>query len=132
MSAIQIVSQYYAAFNAQNWPAMLALLSDDVRHDVNQGESRYGLDRYKEFLAHMDECYSEQVKHLVLMADDTGTRVAAEFVISGIYKKGEAGLPPAHGQVYELPVGAFLEVKNGTITRVTTYYNLPLWIKLVS
>jgi hypothetical protein len=31
-----------------------------------------------------------------------------------------------------LPAGAFLEVHNGKITRVTTYYNLPLWIKLVS
>jgi steroid delta-isomerase-like uncharacterized protein len=53
-------------------------------------------------------------------------------VVNGIYKKGEEGLPEAHGQTYVLPAGAFLEVKDGKITRVTTYYNLTLWIELVS
>jgi steroid delta-isomerase-like uncharacterized protein len=55
-----------------------------------------------------------------------------EFTVNGIYKKGEEGLPAAHGQSYVLPAAAFLEVKDGKIARVTTYYNLPLWISLVS
>ena len=61
-----------------------------------------------------------------------GDGYAAEFVVHGIYKKGEPGLPPAHGQSYILPAGAFLEVQQGKITRVTTYYNLPLWIQMVA
>ena len=52
--------------------------------------------------------------------------------VNGIYKKGEEGLPAAHGQKYVLPAAAFLEFRDGKITRVTTYYNLTLWIKLVS
>ncbi|HQD13781.1 MAG TPA: hypothetical protein PLW43_12595, partial [Chitinophagales bacterium] len=60
------------------------------------------------------------------------TRIAAEFVVNGIYKQGEEGLPPAHGQSYILPAAAFLEVKNEKITRVTTYYNLQHWMALVA
>ena len=52
--------------------------------------------------------------------------------MNGIYKQGEEGLPPAHGQSYILPAAAFLEVKNEKITRVTTYYNLQHWMALVA
>jgi steroid delta-isomerase-like uncharacterized protein len=131
MTALDIVRQYYAAFNARHWAGMLDLLAPDVRHEPNQGVVRVGKEKYAQFLQHMDDAYDEQLHDLVLMTDESGHRVAAEFVIRGVYKKGEAGLPPAHGQRYELPVGAFLEVKEGRITRVTTYYNLDLWIKLV-
>ena len=132
MSSLEIVTQYYAAFNAKNWAGMLALLDPHVIHEVNQGETRVGLDKYEQFLGQMDESYEETLADLVLMSDATGTRIAAEFVVHGIYKKGEPGLPPAHGQSYILPAGAFLEVQQGKITRVTTYYNLPRWIQMVA
>ncbi|MEM6679931.1 MAG: isopropylmalate/homocitrate/citramalate synthase, partial [Pseudomonadota bacterium] len=35
-------------------------------------------------------------------------------------------------QTYRLPAGAFLEVRDGLIARVTTYYNLKEWIRQVS
>lgn len=35
--AIELVLDYYAAFNRGDREAMLALLSDDVVHDINQG-----------------------------------------------------------------------------------------------
>lgn len=132
MTALEIVEHYYEAFNNRNWAGMLALLDPQIRHEVNQGETRIGLEKYESFLKHMDESYEETLKDIVLMSDAGGTRIGAEFVVHGIYKKGEEGLPPAHGQSYILPAGAFLEVHNGKITRVTTYYNLPRWIELVS
>ncbi len=110
---------------------MLSLLDPEIRHEVNQGEVRIGTGLYAEFLQHMDEAYEETLKEMVFMTDESGERMAVEFVVHGIYKQGEEGLPPAHGQTYVLPAGAFLEVKDGKIRRVTTYYNLPLWIKLV-
>jgi steroid delta-isomerase-like uncharacterized protein len=131
MTGLKIVQQYYAAFNAGNWAGMLALLDPEIKHEVNQGETRVGLDLYAAFLQQMETAYQETLTDMVLMSDVSGTRIAAEFVVNGIYKKGEEGLPPAHGQPYILPAGAFLVVNNGKITRVTTYYNLPLWIKLV-
>lgn len=132
MQPLEIVNQYYASFNQKNWAGMIALVDPEIRHEVNQGEVRIGQELYTQFLQQMDESYEETLEDLVLMSNDTGERIAAEFIVHGIYKKGDEGMPPAHGQSYVLAAGAFLEVKNGKICRVTTYYNLPLWLKLVS
>lgn len=132
MTNAEIVQAYYAAFNARNWEGMFALLDPQIRHDVNQGPTRTGIEKYREFMGMMDEAYSETLTDMVIMSDTSGERFSAEFTVNGIYKKSDEGLPPAHGQSYILPAGAFLEVKNGKITRVTTYYNLQRWIELVS
>lgn len=132
MQSLELVKQYYACFNQKDWAGMIALVDPEIRHEVNQGDVRIGQELYTEFLRQMDESYEETLHDLVFMSNDTGERIAAEFVVHGIYKKGDEGMPPAHGQSYVLPAGAFLEVKNGKISRVTTYYNLPLWLKLVS
>ncbi len=132
MTALDTVQQYYQHFNQQNWDGMLSLLSENIRHEVNQGDPRLGLELYREFLQHMDECYEERLTDMVFFSEAEGKRVACEFTVNGIYKKTDGDLIPAKGQRYVLPAGAFLEVADGKITRVTTYYNLPLWIKLVS
>lgn len=132
MTALEIVQQYYTYFNQQNWEGMLSLVAEDIRHEANQGDVRIGIEKFTEFLQHMDSSYEETLTDMVFLSEPSNTRVAAEFIVNGIYKQGEEGLPEAHGQAYVLPAGAFLEVKEGKISRVTTYYNLPLWIKLVS
>jgi steroid delta-isomerase-like uncharacterized protein len=132
MIALKIAQQYYQCFNAQNWEGMLALLSDNIRHEVNQGDPRIGLDLYREFLKHMDECYEELLTDMVFFTEPSSQRIACEFTVNGLYKKTDGDFVPAKGQRYVLPAGAFLEISEGKITRVTTYYNLPLWIKLVS
>lgn len=132
MSALKIAQQYYDCFNKQNWEGMLALLHTDIRHEPNQGDVRMGLEKFKDFLKMMDESYEETLSDMVFLTENSETRVACEFTVNGIYKKGEEGLPEAKGQKYVLPAAAFLEVKDGKISRITTYYNLPLWIKLVS
>ncbi len=129
---LELVTRYYGFFNAGDRHGMLSCLSDDIIHDVNQGERRVGKDLFAAFSSHMDECYSERLTDIVIMASEDGQRAAAEFVVNGVYKKGDATLPPAHGQTYILPAGAFIEVADGKITRVTTYYNLEDWIKQVS
>lgn len=132
MKALETVKNYYDAFNSRNWNEMIALVDDEIRHEPNQGTPRIGKSKFTEFMKHMDDCYSEELKDIVLFSSETEGRIAAEFVVHGTYKKGEEGLPEAKGQKYVLPASAFLEVKNGKITRVTTYYNLELWIRLVS
>jgi len=132
MTALDIVKQYYAYFNQKNWEGMLSLLDSQVRHEPNQGNVRIGNEKFTEFMQTMDESYEETLTDLVFFSSSDDTRVAAEFMVNGVYKQAEEGMPPAYGQTYILPAGAFLEVKEGKITRVTTYYNLPLWIKLVS
>ncbi|UQN07463.1 ketosteroid isomerase-related protein [Deinococcus sp. QL22] len=134
-TALSLVQQYYAAFNAADPAGMLALLSEDVRHDINEGETQIGCDTFRAFLAKMDAHYREQAADLVVMASADGTRAAAEFIIHGEYLKTDAGLPQAAGQRYMLPVGAFFEVRDSghgpRISRVTNYYNLADWTRQV-
>ena len=125
-----IVTAYYAAFNAGDTDAMLALVADDVRHDVNQGEPRHGKALFAEFNAHMTRCYRERLTDLLIFAE--GARAAAEFIVGGTYLATDEGLPEATGQTYRLPAGAFLSVnEDGLIDRITTYYNLSDWLKQV-
>ena len=79
----------------------------------------------------MEECYSEQLKDIVILAEPAGARAAAEFTVHGVYKATDAGLPEATGQTYVLPAGAFFDVRDGLIARVSNYYNLPEWMRQV-
>ena len=132
MSTVHLIERYYAAFNCQDWEGMLALLTDGVVHDINQGEREEGKDTFRRFLGRMDRCYSEQVCDLVVMASEDGRRAAAEFVIEGTYKATDGDFLAATGQRYTLPVGAFFDVVDGRISRVTNYYNLNDWLAQVS
>jgi steroid delta-isomerase-like uncharacterized protein len=126
-----LIQSYYDAFNRRDYPAMLALLAPYVLHDINQGARELGKPRFEAFLARMDQAYSEQVEQLVIMSDAGGKRCAAEFIVRGKYLRADHGFPPAHGQTYLLPAGAFFEVDGGLIKRVTTYYNLQDWLNQV-
>ncbi len=132
MTDLQTVKAYYDAFNSRNWDEMLSLVDEHITHEPNQGKPRIGKALFREFMQHMDTSYAETLKDIVLFSSETTGRIAAEFVVHGTYKKAEEGLPAAHGQTYVLPAAAFLEVQKGKISRVTTYYNLELWIELVS
>lgn len=131
MTTLDIVTAYYDAFNRKDWAAMLDLVHADVRHDSNQGATHVGKKLFTTFLKHMDDCYDETLTDIVVMTEPTGSRVACEFVVNGVYKQTDGDLPAATGQTYVLPAGAFLAVADGLITRITTYYNLPLWESLV-
>lgn len=114
MNARQIVQQYYHYFNQQNWEGMLSLLSDDVVRGAVGGT--HGKDMYRAFLARMDQCYKETLSDMVLMADESGGRIACEFVVNGMYKQTDGNLP-GRQQEHRLPAGAFLTVSGGSSAR---------------
>lgn len=126
-----LVRRWYDRFNAGDRAGMLALLAEDVVHDVNQGIREVGLPAFARFLERMDRCYREQVGLLVVMADASGSRAAAEFEVDGAYIATDPGLPAASGQRYQLPAGAFFTLGGGRITRVTTHYNLAAWLDMI-
>ncbi|KLI99876.1 ketosteroid isomerase-related protein [Luteimonas sp. FCS-9] len=130
-AALALVEAYYAAFNAGDRDAMLALLTDDVVHDLNQGARETGREAFAAFLRRMDRSYHEQLRDIVAMAGADGARAAAEYVVHGRYLADDDGLPPARGQAYVLPGGAFFDIRDGRIARVTNYYNLEDWIAQV-
>ncbi|MGN6227666.1 ketosteroid isomerase-related protein [Dyella sp. KULCS107] len=130
--AIALIQRYYDAFNRGDWEAMLDCLTDDVAHDLNQGGREHGREAFRAFLARMNRSYREQLQKIVVMASADGLRAAAEYEVHGSYLADDEGLPPAHGQRYVLPGGAFFDLRDGRISRVSNYYNLADWIAQVS
>lgn len=131
-AASKLIGNYYAAFNAGDMEAFLDLVTEDVVHDINQCGRETGRDAFRAFMDRMNTSYREQLEDLVVMTNAAGTRAAAEFTVLGEYLQTDAGLPPAKGQKYKLPAGAFFEISDGKIARVTNYYNLQDWIAQVS
>jgi steroid delta-isomerase-like uncharacterized protein len=128
----KLIRDYYTAFNRGDWPAMLARLTDDVMHDVNQSRRENGRTAFSAFLGRMETCYRERLEDIVVMVSADGRRAAAEYVVHGLYLAADAGLPEARGQRYVLPGGAFFEIRDGVIARVTNYYNLEDWLAQVN
>jgi steroid delta-isomerase-like uncharacterized protein len=127
-----LIKKYYKAFNENDMTTFFGLLDEQIIHDLNQGERQIGKAAFQKFMTHMHHCYHEKVLDLVVMTDETNQHASAEFIIEGTYLKTDQGLPEAKGQVYRLPVGAFFTVHQGKITRVTNYYNLQEWLRLVN
>lgn len=127
----ELIRKYYAAFNASDMDALLGLLHVQVVHDINQGAREVGREAFARFMQRMNRCYREQIVDLVVMAGDDGERAAAEFVVLGEYVQTDEGLPPANGQKYQLPGGAFFDVADGKITRITNCYNLQEWLRQI-
>jgi steroid delta-isomerase-like uncharacterized protein len=126
-----LIENYYAAFNSGDMDTFLSLLTDDVVHDINQGERQVGRDAFRAFMNRMNTNYKEQLVDMVIMTSDDGNRAAAEFVVLGEYLVTDEGLPPATGQKYRLPAGAFFDIRDGKVARITNYYNLQDWIAQV-
>ncbi|WP_440224051.1 ketosteroid isomerase-related protein [Dokdonella sp. MW10] len=128
---LALVTDYYAAFNRGDWDAMLAFLTDDVAHDINQGGRESGRDAFRAFLGRMNRSYRERLADIVVLSSADGTRAGAEYVVHGEYLADDEGLPAANGQRYVLPGGAFFDIRDGRIARVSNYYNLADWIRQV-
>jgi steroid delta-isomerase-like uncharacterized protein len=126
----RVIEAYYRAFNAGDKAAFLALLAEDVVHDINQGERQVGREAFGRFVDHMTRCYKERLEDLVILTGPPG-RGAAEFTVHGSYIGTDEGLPEAKGQTYVLPAGAFFEVRDGKVARITNYYSLPDWLRQV-
>ncbi len=127
----EVLETYYKAFNAGDYQGMLELLTDDVLHEPSQGTPRQGKDKFREFLSHMEACYSEQVIDPVFMFNADASHGAAEFMLKGTYLATDNDLPAANGQTYKLRVGTFFEFRDNRISRVSNHYNLPSWLEQI-
>ena len=132
MQTSQIIEQYYAAFNRGDLTNFFDLLDDDIIHEINQGQCEVGKAAFQKFMEHMQSCYQETVTDLVIFSHPDNTRAAAEFLVQGRYIKTDKGFPEARNQTYEIPAGAFFEIREGKITRITNYYNVQEWVKMIS
>ncbi len=130
-AAQDLITRYYERFNAGDREGFLALLTDDVVHDINQGGREVGKAAFRGFLARMDRSYREQIRDVVVCTSADGARAAAEYVVHGQYLATDEGLPPATGQRYVLPGGAFFAIRDGLVARISNAYNLTDWLRQV-
>ncbi len=130
--ATELVLTYYSAFNRGDWDGMLALLTDDVVHDPNQGARETGREAFAAFLVRMRVSYREQLRDIVVLVAPDGDRAAAEYVVHGEYVDTAEGMPSARGQKYVLPGGAFFEIRDDRIARVSHFYSQQAWLAQVS
>jgi steroid delta-isomerase-like uncharacterized protein len=125
-----LISAYFEAFNRGDVDAQLATLHPEIEHDINEGGTEVGQEAFRRFKAHMDTCYREQIRDLVVMGN--GTRGSAEFIVDGEYLVTDGDLPAATGQKYSIRAAIFAEERDGLIGRMTSYYNLKGWIEAIS
>jgi len=131
-STATLLQNYYAAFNKQDMDAFLSMLTDDVIHDINQGSREVGKDVFSKFMDRMNAHYKEQIVDISITTNEDGSRAAVEFTVLGEYLSTDEGLPEANGQTYNLPAGAFFDIRDGKVARITNYYNLEDWIAQVA
>lgn len=119
-----LVLRFYAAYNRRDLDAMLECVADDVVHEANQGSREIGRGAFRASLQRKFDAFREELRDIVVMCIDDGTRAAAEFAVRGTYEQDAPGLPPARGQRYALSGGGFFAIHRGRIARVAHYYNL--------
>ena len=73
----------------------------------------------------------QRVSDLVVMTNADGSRAAAEFRLDGRYLRTDGDFLAAKGQRYRLRVGAFFDIVDGRIARISNHYNLADWIAQV-
>ena len=132
MTAHELIHAYYDAFNRQDIPQFLSYLSETVVHDIKQGHREDGKLAFSAFMDRMNAHYREEIIDIEVCVNAAGNRASAEFRVLGEYLTTDDDLPPATGQKYDLPAGAFFEIQDGLISRVTNYYNLQDWIRQVA
>tara|TARA_R110001583_G_scaffold18868_1_gene74628 strand:+ start:160 stop:567 length:408 start_codon:yes stop_codon:yes gene_type:complete len=130
-ASAQLLTDYYAAFNRQDMTTFLDMLTDDIIHDVNQASREVGKKAFSTFMDRMNAHYKEEIVDISITTNEAGDRAAVEFTVLGEYLSTDEGLPEANGQKYNLPAGAFFDIRDGKVARVTNYYNLEDWIAQV-
>lgn len=126
-----LLQRYFQALNDRDIRACLALVSDELILEPNQGFSEHGRDAFAGYLERQLHCYRETIESLVIMAEPQGCHAACEYHVSGEYLATDDGLPEACGQRYQMRVGAFFEIHDGLISRISLHFNLPNWLAQV-
>ena len=87
-----------------NVSGMLSCLTNDVAHQVNEGQVRKGKELSKAFRLYMNRTYREELTDMIVF--ENGDRAAAEYLVNGTYLQTDAGLAAAMGQTDRLPTGS--------------------------
>lgn len=128
----QLIQAYYDALNKKDMQQFFAIMDPNVIHDINQGDSEKGKAKFKKFMQKVNNSFDEKLSNIIIMISEDGKHAAATWIDHGVYYKDYPGLDvKAKNQKYVLSGGHFFEIRNGAISRVTTYYNATDFLKQI-
>lgn len=80
----------------------------------------------------VNDSFDETLDNIIILISNDGQFAAAHWIDHGKYYKDYPGMDvSAKNQTYVIPGGHFFEIKNGKLSRVTTYYNLVDFMKQI-
>lgn len=121
---IKLIETYYSALNSKDMKVLFAIMDPNVTHDINQGPSEQGIDKFKQFMENANRSFDEKLSNIIILVSDDGKYASARWIDHGIYFKTypDMGIA-ASNQIFTVPGGHFFEIRNGKLSRVTTFYN---------
>ena len=123
---------YYLAYNAEDIEGQIKLMTDNVVYHSNSDKIRTGADAYRKYTAGLFQEIDEKCIDIKYFVDENQGIVTAQSRAEGKYVTSSEGLPKAKGQKYNIPVVEVFEIKDGKITKLSTYYNEDLWKTQIS
>lgn len=127
-----LIKKYYDSILSQNLPEFLGLLTLDVVHEINQGSTEIGKEKFKTFMTEQFSHGNIKIDDLIILTSADGKYATARFICSGNYSKPIEGFGPAKNQYWKIPVVSFFKINNGKISHVAVYYNKNDWMKQIS
>ncbi len=118
-----LIHQYYEYIEKEDIDNFIRLLSADVVHEINQGETERGKQKFRNFMEDQFSHGKFDIKDLIILTSPDGKYATTRFICSGEYYKTLAGYPSAKGQKWEIPVVSFFKIEQGKISHVAVYFN---------
>jgi steroid delta-isomerase-like uncharacterized protein len=125
----KIVKDFIEAFNLGDADKAASFFADDcVYEDMAVGEVFHGK---KEIIGFFNSIYADfpDYKWELKSIFGTGDRAAYESVFSGTYTHSSDPEIPANGKHVAFRTATIVELRNGKISRVADYYNLPSFLR---
>ena len=128
----KIIHQYYEYLATRDLDNFIRLLSPEVIHEINQGETERGKQNFRIFMEDQFSQGKYHIKDLIIFTSPDGKYATSRFICSGEYYKTLPGYPKATGQKWEIPVVSFFKIENDKISHVAVYFNDNAWRKQLS
>lgn len=111
---LDVTHKIFEAFNAHDWPGMLAYYADDaVFEDPAFAGPVHSHAPVEANHRHLQSLFPD-IKDEIQALHASGDHVIVEFIARGT---------SADGKVFSLPICSVLTFKNGKVVRDATYYN---------
>lgn len=120
----------FTTLNARDWDNALGLFGLKAVFHLGPLDTFQGHADARKVFAALSDSYDLRIRSWAHIAEDT--RLATQAMMRLDYRKTQAGLPEAKGQVVDLPVAMFLDAPNGVFTRLRAVFSRVDWMNAIT